>query len=86
MLDPKSVINKMSAEEIHASDPRYSIYPINFFTTNLRNLKNKLSPLKLKPKLTIKQWPTIGDCFPENLSQKEAIRMEQPPREKTSTS
>ena len=60
LLDPKSLIYKMSAEEIHASDPRYSTLPINLFAANLRNLKKELRPLKLKPNLTIKQWPIIS--------------------------
>ena len=46
LLDPKSVIHKMSAEEIHASDPRYSNYPIKKTMTNLRNLKQKFEATK----------------------------------------
>jgi hypothetical protein len=84
LLDPSSLIQKMSAEEIHASDPRYSNYPIKIFTTNLRNLK-KSRPLKLKPNLTIKQWPTISGCFSQNLSQKVAIRTGTTTPQKTST-
>lgn len=40
--DASSRFHQMSIKEIHASDHRLSVHPINNFTTNFKNLKKKL--------------------------------------------
>jgi hypothetical protein len=40
--DASSCFHQMGIKEIHASDHRLSVHPINNFTTNFKNLKKKL--------------------------------------------
>jgi len=64
LLDPNSPFHKMSAKEVHASDPRYSTYPIKNFTTNLRNLKTKIATTKAQVEFDDKAVADHQQLFP----------------------
>ena len=64
LLDPNSPFHKMSAKEIHASDPRYNAFPFKNFTTNLRNLKTKIATTKAQVEFDDKAVADHQRLFP----------------------
>ncbi len=48
LWDPSSRYHSMKIKDIHASDERFSSYPLRNFTTNFKSLKKKVDELRLQ--------------------------------------
>ncbi len=48
LWDPSSRYHSMKIKDIHASDERFSSYPLKNFTTNFKSLNKKVDELRLQ--------------------------------------
>jgi hypothetical protein len=48
LWDPSSRYHSMKSKDIHASNERFSSYPLKNFTTNFKSLKKKVDELRLR--------------------------------------